>query len=195
VPDRLAPACIRRTTIAEGSTERLERVIKNRVGRRSDGGELARAYADGAAQHALNSAMGSGPVPTSLPAERAALMIEVSRKLGRLVEDYEIEALLRLTSGLAKSVRRTLVATYTDIAAELLETWSLKGSRARGRLKGDDFAGEAISFADEDRRDAFVEAQEKVGIPVQVVHGDADSPWMVIVGDEFPADRLPGKGD
>ena len=181
--------------IVEGDAERLERVIKNRIGARSDGGELARAYAEGAAQHALNSAMGSGPVPTSLPAERAALMIEVSRKLGRLVEDFEIEALLRLTSGLAKSVRRTLVATYTDAAAELLERWSLKGARGKGRRKVDDFAGEAISFADEDRRDAFVEAQEKVGIPVQVVHGEADNPWMVVVGDEFPTDKLPGPGE
>lgn len=176
--------------LSQAELNALKKVVDARLGNRSDGAALVDAYLIGVRRYAYERTAASAPVPTSLVAERAALLIEVSRELGRLIEDYEIQALLRLTPSSAASLRRTLLATYTDDADELLLAWTLRGARRGGRQK-DGFAGTEVEFADKDRRDQFVALQKRNGVDVRVLHGDDERPFLVLVGDGFPKRKLP----
>lgn len=176
---------------SDSDTCELEKRIQNRLGSRGNGTELARAYLDGAREHAINRTLGNGPVPTTLAAERAALLVVVSKKLNRLIEDFEIQALLRLAPAQASSLLRTLLATYADDAHDLLQQWSLHKARKDGRAKASNFGGTKIVFSSKDRRDNFVQLQEQQEIDVEIVDKDDEHNWVVIVGDQFPKDRLP----
>jgi hypothetical protein len=105
----------------------LETVVGRRVGVRSDGKVLVDAYLTAMARNAYARTVESGPVPTSLVTERSAILIEISRQLGRVIEDFEIEALFRVTPTQARSIRSTLLATYSDDADTLTLTWSMRG--------------------------------------------------------------------
>lgn len=168
----------------------LTRVVSARLGKRSDGEELVKAYLDALLWSGVTRTTVAGPVPTSLVAERAALLIEVSRQLGRLIEDFEIQALFRLPRSSAGSLAKMLMATYTDDADQLLLAWSLRGAK-QGERTEEDFLGTEIRFTAANRRDAFIALQERSGIRVQAVRGDPERPWLVIVGDEFPTKDLP----
>lgn len=169
----------------------LEDVVGRRIGYRGDAKTLVVAYLAAMEQNAFARTVQVGPVPTSLTAERSAVLIEISRQLHRVIEDFEIQALFRVTAAQARSMRTTLLATYSDDADDLTIDWSLAGAKNRGRRRGDTFAGTAIEFSAEDRRDAFLAAAQRVGIHVEVVLGEASRPWLLLVGDEFPAAKLP----
>lgn len=171
--------------------KRLVDVVKRRVGVRSDHAGLVASYLLAMERSAYVRTVGGGPVPTSLNAERSALLIEVSRQLGRVIEDFEIQALFRVTSAQAKSMRTTLLATYTDDAEELTIAWSLRDATTLGRRRAKGFSGTAIEFADNDRLASFVEALRKAGTEVEVVHGENSSPWLAVVADSFPKELLP----
>lgn len=77
---------------------KLEKVVSRRIGKRSDAVELVKCYLDAMSRNAYFRTTDDSPVPTSLGAERTLLLIEISRQLHRLAEDFEIQALLRVTS-------------------------------------------------------------------------------------------------
>jgi hypothetical protein len=170
---------------------RLEQVVARRVGARSKAKDLVAAYLDAMARHAFAHTTDAGPVPTSLTAERSAILIEISRQLHRVIEDFEIQALLRVSATQARSMRTTLLATYSDDADDLTLEWSLRDARTGRRRKVDSFTGTEIFLDSEDRRDAFVAYARRNGVPVEVVLGDDARPWQIVVGDAFPKDQLP----
>lgn len=170
---------------------RLERVVAARLGRRGDARALVAAYLAGLQRHALARTAGDGPVPTTLTAERAMLLVEVSRALGRVIEDHEVAALLRVSPAGARALRRTLLATYADDADRLTLAWSLREARRGGRLRAEGVVGTEIVFPDRDRRDAFVAHLQRRGGAVAALLGDAGHPWRVVVGDDLPEDELP----
>lgn len=174
--------------------ERLEDVVGRRIGYRADAKTLVAAYLAAMERNAFARTVEVGPVPTSLTAERSAVLIEISRQLKRVIEDFEIQALFRVTAAQARSMRTTLLATYSDDADDLTIDWSLIGAKNRGRRHGDAFTGTAIEFTAEDRRDAFVASAQRVGVHVELVLGEPSKPWMLIVGDEFPSQKLPSAG-
>jgi hypothetical protein len=169
----------------------LQATIARRLGARSDAAKLTSAYLDAMAHNAFARTVQSGPVPTSLTAERSEILIEISRQLERIIEDYEIQALFRVTASQARTLRTTLLAVHSDDADELELQWSLVGASSPGRTKGGSVTGPRITFTGEDRRDAFVEYAERGGHAVEVIHGESASPWQVVVGDTFPAALLP----
>ena len=179
--------------LSNGEQNHLESIVKRRVGARSDAASLVRAYLDAMARNALFRTTDDGPVPTSLSVERSLLLIQISRELNRVIEDYEIQALFRVTPSQAKTMRTTLFATYPDIANELALTWSLVDARQDGRQKTPGFTGTVIVFTSDDRRDAFVDYSKRMGISVENLLGNAEQPWRVAVGDEFPKSELPKK--
>ncbi len=134
---------------------RLEAVIARRVGVRCDPKKLVEAYLAALAASGFRRTVGDGPVPTSLTAERSLVLIEVSRQLGRVIEDFEIQALFRVSQSTARSMRTTLLATYSDDTDALTLDWSLRGARQDGREKTAEFTGTAIVLTSEDRRDAL----------------------------------------
>jgi len=177
--------------LTDDEKKRLERVVARRVGSRSDAGVLVGCYLAAMERNAYFRTTDDGPVPTSLTAERSLLLIEISRQLHRVIEDFEIQALLRVTLRAARSMRSTLLATYTDDADELTLAWSLRGARTGGRTKTDSFTGTEITLTSPDRRDAFVEHLERSGIGVETILGDPKQPWKVVVSDDFPKAQLP----
>lgn len=179
------------TGLTAAERQVLEDVVARRIGYRADAKALVVAYLSAMERHAFARTVQVGPVPTSLTAERSAVLIEISRQLRRVIEDFEIQALFRVTAAQAKSMRTTLLATYSDDADDLTIDWSLTGAKNRGRRRGDTFAGTAVEFTAEDRRDAFLASAQRVGVHVELLLGDASKPWLLLVGDEFPAGKLP----
>jgi hypothetical protein len=169
----------------------LERVVAARLGARSDAKQLVVAYLDGMARSAYARTIGDGSVPTSLPMERSLVLIEVSRQLGRVIEDHEIQALFRVKPSDARAMRTALFATYPDLTNELSLAWAMVGAHTAGRQKGRTFAGIVIVFADGDRRDTFTAYAKRLGIGIEELLGDHERPWKALVADEFPKSSLP----
>jgi hypothetical protein len=119
------------------------------------------------------------------------MLFEICVQLERVIEDFEIQALFRVTATQARAMRKTLLATHSDEANRLDHAWSLVGATTAARRKGRTVTGEVIVFKDEDRQHAFIAYAERTGIPVEPVLGEGDNPWQVIVGDDYPADLLP----
>lgn len=180
--------------LSDAERQALEKVVGRRVGARSDAKLLVEAYLDAMARNAYFRTTDDGPVPTSLTAERSLILIEISRQLKRVIEDFEIQALFRVPLSAARSMRNTLMATYSDDADRLTLAWSLRGARSGKREKTADFTGATIVFTAADRRDAFVDFAERSGIGVAVLRGDDAKPWKVAVSDDFPKDQLPKAG-
>lgn len=179
------------TGLTDAERQQLDKVVGRRVGARSDAKQLVAAYLDAMVRNAYARTTDTGPVPTSLTAERSLILIEISRQLNRVIEDFEIQALFRVTLTSARTMRTTLLATYSDDADELTMAWSLRGARTDGRRKASSFTGTVIVFESEDRRNAFVDNLQRSGIDIELILGDDAKPWQVIVGDAFPKSQLP----
>jgi hypothetical protein len=173
--------------------KQLEVVVGRRLGARADAKVVVAAYLDAMARSAYARTVDPGPVPTSLVAERSAILIEISRQLGRVIEDYEIQALFRVAPAQARSMRTTLLATYGDDTDALTLAWSMLGARNLGRMKFDDLNGTKVALDSEDRRDALMGYTGRIGVEVRVVTDDAAHPWSIVVADDFPKADLPPK--
>ncbi|HYQ33669.1 MAG TPA: hypothetical protein VEQ83_10690 [Lapillicoccus sp.] len=179
--------------LTKDEQSRLETVVGRRLGVRSNAKVLVAAYLDAMERNAYSRTVESGPVPTSLVAERSAILVEISRQLGRVIEDFEIQALFRVTPRQAGSMRATLLATYSDDADALTLTWSMRGARQLGRLTVDGLNGTKVALESEDRRDALVAYAGRTGVDVRVITDDEAHPWAVVLGDDFPKADLPAK--
>jgi hypothetical protein len=102
-------------------------VVARRLGNRSEGAEIVTAYLDAMARNAYARTVESSPVPSTLTDERSLLLIEISRQLGRVIEDFEIEALLRVPRAKARAMRTTMLATFADDVDQLTQDWALRG--------------------------------------------------------------------
>ncbi|MGO4362278.1 hypothetical protein [Terrabacter sp. RAF57] len=179
--------------LTKDELSRLETVVARRLGARSESKTLVDAYLTAMAKNAYSRTVESGPVPTSLVSERSAILIEISRQLGRVIEDFEIQALLRVTPPQARSMRSTLLATYSDDADVLTLTWSMRAAHQLGRETVDGLNGTKVSLASEDRRDALISYAERAGVAVRTITDDDAHPWAVVLGDDFPKADLPPK--
>jgi hypothetical protein len=171
--------------------KRLKEVVARRVGARSDAPGLVDAYLAAVERHAFARTCDAGPVPTALNVERSAVLVEICRQLKRVIEDFEIEALFRVTRSQARTMRTTLLASYSDVTDELTLTWALVGSRTLGRYSRDSLVGTEIQFGSEERRDAFAAQMERTGTPFATLLGDEEKPWRAAVSDAFPKESLP----
>jgi hypothetical protein len=177
--------------ISAEELKRLEQAVASRLGARSDAAVLVRAFVDGTTRTALVRTVGEGSVPTSLPMERSLILIEVSRELGRVIEDFEIQALFRVSPAQARAMRTALLATYPDVVNDLSLAWSVVDAFCDGRKKGRSWAGTVVVFAAEDRRNAFADYARRLGADVEELLGDAERPWRLLVSDTFPKGQLP----
>jgi hypothetical protein len=179
--------------LTDAERRELVSVVARRLGRRGSADTLVTAYLDAMARNAYDRTVQAAPVPTTITAERSAILIEISRGLGRVIEDFEIQALLRVSQPQARAMRNNLIATYSDYADQLTVSWATSDARQAGRVKGSDFTGTVVVFDTEDKRDALVAYARRLGAGVEVLLGEATTPWRALFSDDFPADRLPKK--
>lgn len=170
---------------------KLSKTIARRLGTRGDAATLADAYLTAAQRHALARTTEVGPVPTSLTVERSGLLLEISRELGRVIDDSEIEALFRVPRSQARSMRTTLLATYSDITDELSLKWALLDAKNDGRKTVDRVNGTALRFETEGQRDTFISQTKRMGYSTAKILGDATVEWGVVVDDDFRHDSMP----
>jgi hypothetical protein len=76
--------------------------------------DLFKAMLRAAARQALELTTGSGPVPSNLTAARAEYIHFVCLEAGRILDQREVEVLLRATTSAARSVFTTMRATYEE---------------------------------------------------------------------------------
>lgn len=98
--------------ISDEERQHLTDVVTRRIGARSTPDELealVSGYLEAVVRNAFKRTTDPGPVPTSLTAERSALLIEVSSQMGKVIEDYEIQALLRVPLTQARTMRTGLM--------------------------------------------------------------------------------------
>lgn len=175
----------------EQERQTLQAAVARRLGARRDATELVPAYLVAAQRHAFSRTLQAGPVPTSLTVERSGLLLEISRELGRVIDDVEIEALFRVSRSQARTMRTTLLASYSDITDDLTVDWALKDARRGARKTVGDVNGTLIRFSSEQKLNAFLSQMERSGTDTELVYDDKRSPWAVVVSDAFPRDRLP----
>ena len=130
---------------------------------------VAEGWLRGVVRQAVELNLGTGPVPNTLAALRADLMMHVSMELKRLVTEREAEVMLRLTPTAARSVHRSMKAIYEDLLEEYVWQWTFSGAyldKNRGSfltVKG----GYRVSFPSKDAADAAVAELKRKGIPVE----------------------------
>ncbi|MEV8239353.1 hypothetical protein AB0O90_03885 [Microbacterium testaceum] len=176
----------------DADTVRLKNVVLRRLGAGHDAQALVDAYLTAAQRHAFARTVEIGPVPTSLTVERSGLLLEISRELGRVVDDAEIQALFRVSRSQARAMRTTLLASYSDITDDLTVYWALKDASNGGRKKVGDVNGTLVRLSSEQKLEAFLSQMERLGVPTETMT-DSRSGWAVVVSDAFDRQRLPSR--
>lgn len=183
------------TDLPASDRARLVEVVQRRLGPRGAAEALVDAYLVASVRQAFQRTTQDAPIPTTLTVERTVLLLEICRALGRVVDDREVQALLRVGAMQARSIRRSLLATFSDSTDELVTAWALDGATNAGRRKGDTYAGTAVVFGSKEKRDAFIAELTRSGFSCDVDEGDRLHPWVALVGDEFELPKLNSRSD
>ena len=89
---------------------------------------FSRSLSDAAAAQAFEQVSDDGPVPSSLTAHRAGLMLRVCMNEKRILSAREVGVLLRISQTAANAVRREMLATYEGRLESYMSTFALEGS-------------------------------------------------------------------
>lgn len=156
-------------------------------------GELAKAYRDGVAAHAIERTTGTGPVPSTLSAERAELLAHVSRNLGQLLSEVEIGALLRIPTTAAKSLRKTMLAVYDDLPLLSLKSAFIGAIRDGRGTAGEIKDGYRVKFASAEKLEIARAELARQGFLWELVTSSG-SQHILLIDSRFSLDPvLPNK--
>lgn len=169
--------------VADRTRDELVAVLRRRLGitEGKKATALADSYLKGVTQHALARTIGGVAAPTSMTVDRAELIMAVCRVRGDLLTEREIEALLRVTGPVARSIRRQVEASYDDEVSEYLLGAALRGALSDGTGKFGSVDGNRIVMRDEDARDQLLAECERRGIPAIARPDDPQKPNLVYV--------------
>jgi hypothetical protein len=146
---------------------------------------LATAYLDAAVQHAAERTVGTGPIPTTLSAERAALIAYVSRKFERLLSEDEISALLRIPTSTARSVRRTMLAVYDDLPNLALKAAFTRAVRDGRGSQGEVKDGYRVKFSTRENMQITFSELQRQGYLCEVMESTG-SRHVLLIDSSFP---------
>jgi hypothetical protein len=168
--------------VADRTKDEVVAVLGRRLGiTEGAAAALADAYLAGVKQHALVRTIGGAAAPTSLTVDRAELIMAVCRARGGLLAEREIEALLRVTGAMARSIRRQVEAAYDDEVSQYLFEAALRGASTDGSGKFGSVDGNRIVVRDKDARDRLLAECERRGIPAIARPDDTQKPNLVYV--------------
>jgi hypothetical protein len=171
---------------------KVKRRFGARLGNLATGEELAEAWIAAVTQQALDLNLSAGPVPSTISGMRADLLMQVSRKLERLITEREAEVVLRLTPASARAVHRLMKAIYEDLLEEYILKWTLEGAsldKKRGSYMGVK-EGHRVSFASKDAADAAVLELRRRGIPVERKTDEPKYRHLLYVGTQIEISRF-----
>ena len=168
--------------MADRTRDELVAVLTLRLGvTKEKASALADDYLEGIKQHALARTIGGTAAPTSLTVDRAEMIMAVCRARGDLLTDREIEALLRVTGSMARSIQRQVEAAYDDEVSAYLLGAALRGAVTDGTGKFGSVDGNRIVMRDEDARDQLLVELERRGIPAIARPDEVQMPNLVYV--------------
>lgn len=156
--------------ISDASLAPLKKRFQDRLGGdKSATDSVAEAWLRGLVRQAVALNVGSGPVPSTLAALRADVLMHVSIELKRLVTEREAEVMLRVTPAAARSTHRTMKAIYEDLLEDYVWKWTFAGAsldKKRGSfLSVND--GFRVVFTSKDAADSAVAQLQRRGVPVE----------------------------
>lgn len=156
--------------ISETAIASVKKRFQDRLGGETASTDfVAESWLRGVARQAVQLNLGTGPVPSTLAALRADLLMYVSLELKRLVTEREAEVMLRLTPTAARSAHRTMKAVYEDLLENYVWKWTF--SDAYLDTKRGSFLsvkdGYRVNFSSKDAADAAVAELQRRGVPVE----------------------------
>jgi hypothetical protein len=167
------------------ANEDLEQVLANRLGDKKRAKELASAYLSGMTDYAVERTTGQGGVPTTLVGERVELLLNISRRLGHLITEREIAALLRVNPGTARRLHIELRSVHEDVVRPFVYQYALQGAETNGKGEHAGVQGTRVVFATEDQMTAFLSEAERTSVAVARKRDEANLPWLVYVDAGF----------
>jgi hypothetical protein len=174
----------------DSSEQELTTVLTKRLPKLDDAGaqQLVKAYLGGVVKHAVERAIGHGTVPTTLIAERAEILALVCREANRLLSDEEIAALLRVSASTARSIQRSMLATYDDLPSLALKSAFAQADRDGIGSRGDIKDGYRVKFR---TREVMQWAQvelEREGYVCEVMDSTG-SLHVLLIQRDFPIEK------
>lgn len=170
---------------------RVEEVLARRLPALPSGDrkKLAASYLEGVAAHALERTTGTGPVSSQLGTDRAELIAHVCRSMGRLLTEDEIGALLRITVGNARTVRKTMLAVYDDLLLLALRS-AFGGATRDGRgSKGEIKDGYRVKFSSAEKMEIAQTELDRQGFMWELVEVSG-SRRILLIDPVFPIDDI-----
>jgi hypothetical protein len=147
------------------ATDPIEQALKRRLPGALDAerAALTVAYRSGVSAHAEDRTIGTGPVPTNLSTERVELLAFVCRKMGRLLSEEEVAALLRIPVTAARSLRKQMLAVHDDLPDLGLRT-AFTGAKRDGRgTEGDVVNGYRVKITSAEKLELATSELERRG--------------------------------
>lgn len=156
--------------VPDASVASVKKRFQDRLGGdQADTDKVAEAWLRGVLRQAIELNVASAPVPSTMGALRADLLMHVSVELKRLVTEREAEVMLRLTPTAARSAHRTMKAIYEDLLEDFVWKWTF--SEAKLDKKRGSFMGVAngyrVTFPSKDAAEAAVAELRRRGVPVE----------------------------
>jgi hypothetical protein len=165
--------------------DELVKVLASRLGSEKRAKELAAAYLVGMSDYALERTIGQGGVPTTLVGERVELLLNISRRLGHLITEREIAALLRVNPGTARRLHVELRSVHEDIVRPFVYRYALEGAKTDGKGQHGGVQGTRVVFDTEEQMTAFLSEATRTGVPAARKRDEANSPWLLYVVGGF----------
>jgi len=168
-----------------GSEDDLAKVLTDRLGDQGRAKELASGYLEGMADYAIERTTGQGGVPTTLVGERVELLLHISKRLGHLISEREIAALLRVNPATARRLHVELRSVHEDTVRPFVYRYALQNAKSDGKGEHDGVKGVRVVFATEEQMDAFLSEAGRTNLPVARKRDEGNRPWLVYVGAGF----------
>jgi hypothetical protein len=168
-----------------GDETALEKVLADRLGDQGRATELATAYRGGVVDFAIERTTGQGGVPTTLVGERVELLLHISKRLGHLITEREIAALLRVNPSTARRLHVELRSVHEDTVRPFVYRYALQNAKLDGRGEHEGVSGLRVAFATEEQMDAFLTEAERTNLPVARKRDEVNRPWLLYVDSGF----------
>ena len=165
--------------------EELTKVLTGRLGDEARAKELTDAYLSGMTDYAIERTTGQGGVPTTLVGERVELLLHISKRLGHLISEREIAALLRVNPATARRLHIELRSVHEDTVRPFVYRFALQNAKADGKGEHDGVVGTRVVFQTEEQMEAFLSEAARTNLPVTRKRDEANSPWLLYVDSSF----------